>query len=466
MAHDPTPPLPPLDHYALTPESRVVAKVMWRIIPFAILLYILNYLDRVNVSFAKLQMNKDLKFDDAIYATGAGIFFIGYFIFEVPSNLIMERVGARLWMARIMITWGIISAAMMFVRDATSFYTLRFLLGVAEAGFFPGMILYMTYWIPAQQRAKAAAWFLTSTALAGVIGGPLAGLLLQMDGADLFGWRLHGWQWLFLIEGIPSVLLGFVILFFLVDKPDKAKWLTDDEKQWLTEKLERERAAMPHGSHNLGLAFKSPRVWLLSGLYGTMMFGFYGINFWTPSIVERSTGATSKLTIGLLSAIPFFAAVVGMVIIGHAADASGRRRLTVCVCGFIGAAGMALAAMSHSPVVVIAALSLAAVGIWSTLGPFWSLPSQFLRGSAAAAGIGLINSIGNLFGGYVSPEVMGKLKVAYGTYTPGMLVSAGVLAMTGMIALVMTLKGEHQPRGFPVTGKPDAEPEVVGARVE
>jgi MFS transporter, ACS family, tartrate transporter len=421
-----------------------VSKVLWRLIPFMIVLYVMNYLDRVNVSFAKLQMNVDLAFSEKVYGLGASIFFIGYFVFEVPSNLIMERVGARIWMARIMVSWGLISAAMMFVRGETSFYVLRFLLGVAEAGFFPGMILYMTYWIPARQRAQAAAWFLTSTALSGVIGGPLAGLLLQMDGVPLFGTPLKGWQWLFLVEGVPTVLLGFVILFYLDDKPRDARWLTAAEKDWLEGTLARERARIPHGSHRLRDAFAERRVWVLSALYGTMMFGFYGINYWTPSIVKGVTGSDSSVVIGFLSAIPFLAAAVGMVLIGRYADATGRRRATLAACAAVGAAGMALAAVNRTPVLALASLSVAAVGIWGTLGPFWSLPSQFLRGTAAAAGIGLINSIGNLFGGFVGPNVMADLKDRTGSYGVGLWVNAGVLMLTFALGFILARQGEHR----------------------
>ena len=430
----------PLDYesvpllYKGEPETgrRTMAKVLWRLVPFMCLLYIFNYLDRVNVSFAKLQMNADLRFSESVYAMGASIFFVGYFVFEVPSNLLLQRVGARFWMARIMISWGLISSAMMFVEGPWSFYTLRLLLGIAEAGFFPGAILYLTWWVPRDQRAKAIALFMTSTALSGVIGGPLAGLLMKIEGLGL-----RGWQWMFLLEGIPSVLLGVSILFVLDDKPADAKWLTDGERAWLANTLDAERAAMPNASHRLADAFTDVRVWVLCALYGTLMFGFYGINYWTASVVQGVTGGGVTL-VGFLSAIPFLAATIAMVVVGRWTDRTGRRKLTVGVSAFAGAVGMALAAVSQQPALAIAALALAAAGIWSALGPFWSLPSRFLAGTAAAAGIGMINSIGNLFGGFVGPNVMGRLKDAYGTYGPGLWICAGVLllacAVTALLA--------------------------------
>jgi ACS family tartrate transporter-like MFS transporter len=275
-------------------EQALLSKLTRRLIPFMFLLYIVSYLDRINVGFAALQLNQALRFDPVVFSLGAGIFFIGYFIFEVPSNLIMERVGARVWMARILVTWGIISSSMMFVNGRTTFYVLRFLLGVAEAGFFPGMILYLTYWFPAEARGRAVARFMTATAIAGVVGGPISGLLLKMNNTA----GLAGWQWLFLIEGIPAVVLGFVTFAYLPDGPKHAKWLTADEKEWIASRLQREREQARHQAHHtLGAALRSGRVWTLAFIYFAVIMSFYGISLWLPQIIQSGSGM-SDLMVG------------------------------------------------------------------------------------------------------------------------------------------------------------------------
>src|SRR5262245_1017407 len=302
-------------------EEKVVSRVTRRLIPFMFLLYIVSYLDRINVGFAALQLNQALQFDPEVFGLGAGIFFIGYFVFEVPSNLIMERIGARIWIARILVTWGIISSAMMFVNSATMFYLLRFFLGVAEAGFFPGMILYMTYWFPAEARGRAVARFMTATAIAGVIGGPVSGLLLKMDGIG----GLAGWQWLFLLEGLPAVILGFVTLAYLPNDPTVAAWLSAEEKGWIEAKLRAEREhVLQHGHVSLRGAIGSSRVWTLSFIYFSVIISFYGISLWLPQIVQSFSGM-SDLMVGFTSAIPYLAAAIGMVIIGRSSDARGER---------------------------------------------------------------------------------------------------------------------------------------------
>src|SRR5438874_779805 len=294
----------------------LLSKVTRRLIPFMFLLYIVSYLDRINVGFAALQLNEALKFDPVVFGLGAGIFFIGYFIFEVPSNLIMERVGARIWIARILVTWGIVSSAMMFVTGPLTFYILRFLLGVAEAGFFPGMILYLTYWFPAEARGRAIARFMTATAMAGVIGGPISGFLLKMNGAA----GLAGWQWLFLIEGIPAIVLGFVTLVYLPTGPTQAPWLTSDEKEWVLSRLQREREETRRHAHStLGQALSSGRVWTLAFIYFAVIMSFYGISLWLPQIIQAFSGM-SDLLVGFVSAIPYLAASIAMVIIGRNSD--------------------------------------------------------------------------------------------------------------------------------------------------
>ncbi|HEX8912249.1 MAG TPA: MFS transporter [Humisphaera sp.] len=433
----PAPALPYADPTAADPlaERRAVAKVLARVIPLMILLYLFNYLDRQNLMFAKKAMQADLGwFDEAAYGLGAGLFFVGYFVFEVPSNLIMERVGARLWMARIMVTWGLISTCMMFVREPWHLYALRLLLGIAEAGFFPGMILYLTYWVPTEHRSRAAAWFLTSTALSGAVGGPVSDLLLNLSG---FG--MHGWQWLFVIEGVPSVLLGLLILVVLCDRPAQARWLTDAEKAALEARLSAERASMPASHHGLRAGLADPRVLVLCLLYGALIFGFYVVNYWTADLVRHVLPADTRLPIGTLSAIPFAAAIVTMSAVGPWADRTGRLRGTIVVMALVAAGGYVLAANARGPYLMIAALAVAAAANWSTLGPFWALPSRFLTGTAAAAGIGVINAVGNLLGGFLGPNMMGQLKKGRPAdgLEIGLWATAGVLVAAAGIAGAM-----------------------------
>ena len=453
---DTAPNADPVHHAAIHPDlagERIVAKVMRRVIPFIILLHILNYVDRMNVSFAKLQMSGDLSLSSTAYGLGAGIFFIGYFIFEIPSNLILERVGARLWIARIMISWGLISSSMMFIRGPVSFYVLRFLLGAAEAGFAPGVLLYLTYWIPARQRARAVAWWLTATALSGVVGMPLAGLIVQLNGHSIFGHPLHGWQWLFLLEGIPSVICGALVLLLLTDTPQKASWLTPREKDWLGRVLDEEnQQRSTHGHTSLSAALRDARVWLLGAVYFLIMSGFQGVNLWLPSILKDGFSLRNDMYVGLLSAIPFAAAVVVMVLVGLHSDRTGERRWHTALAATTGSLGFLLAALTaHSPILALASLSLAAAGIWATLGPFWAMPPVFLTGTAAAAGLALINSIGNL-GGFASPYMMGALEERTKGYSAGLLCLAGSLLLAAMLTLLLRrlirepAQSSHEPR--------------------
>jgi ACS family tartrate transporter-like MFS transporter len=406
--------------------SRVMRKVTWRLIPFLFLLYVLAYLDRVNVSYAQLQMKDQLHFDNVVYGRGAGIFFIGYFLFEIPSNLILERTGARRWIARIMITWGVISASMMFVTSWYGFYLCRFLLGLAEAGFFPGMILYLTYWFPAAERARAVARFMTASSVALVLGSPLSGAILR--GMD--GWAgLRGWQWLFLLEGIPSIVIGLVVLVYLTDRPEVARWLTAAERAWLTERLRRD--AKEHGTghgHTLRQALVSGRVWLLTLPYFCIAICAYGLTLWLPEIL-KSTSQLNEFQIGLVAAIPYLVAVIAMVLVGAHSDRTGERRWHVAGPAFVGALGFVLAAFLGFPWSV-AAFALCALGISSMLGPFWTLPTSFLRGTAAAGGIALINSVGNL-GGFVGPSVMGQVRERTQNFAGGLLFLAATLAVAG-----------------------------------
>ena len=399
------------------------------------LLYIVAYLDRINVGFAALQLNQALNFDPAVFGLGAGIFFIGYFLFEIPSNLIMERVGARIWIARILLTWGIISSATMFVRGPLTFYTLRFLLGIAEAGFFPGMILYLTYWFPAEARGRAIARFMTATAMAGVIGGPVSGVLLKMNGIA----GLAGWQWLFLIEGLPAVVLGFVTLVYLPDSPASASWLNSDEKAWIASRLEREREeTLRRGHGTLREALSSRLVWTLSVIYFPVIIGFYGISLWLPQIVQSFSGL-SDLMVGFVSAVPYLAATIGMVIIGRNSDRNHERRWHVAISALCGAAGLTAAAFLKVPGAELAALAFAAVGIWGTLGPFWAMSADFLSGTGAAAGIALINSVGNL-GGFAGPYLIGVVLSRTHRFAGSLL----ALALFPLVGAVITLTIRHR----------------------
>ena len=415
-------------------ETAIVPKLTRRLIPFMFLLYVVSYLDRINVGFAALQLNKALNFDPAVFGLGAGLFFIGYFIFEIPSNLIMERVGARVWMARILVTWGLISSAMMFVGGVAAFYVLRFLLGVAEAGFFPGMILYLTYWFPAAARGRAIARFMTATAIAGVIGGPISGVLLNLHGIA----GLAGWQWLFLIEGIPAIILGFLVFAILPDRPQAARWLTAGEKAWIISRLEEERQAAPDHVSTLKEAFGSRRVWMLALIYFSVIMSFYGVSLWLPQIVSSFSGM-SDLLVGFVSAIPYVAASLGMVVIGKSSDRRAERRWHVALSAFAAAAGLIAAAFLKTPAIELAALSFAAIGIWGTLGPFWAMSTEYLRGTGAAAGIALINSFGNL-GGFLGPYLVGIVRSRTGDFALALL----TLAVWPFIGSILTLSISHQ----------------------
>ena len=410
-------------------ESQVYHKVAWRIIPLLFVSYVVAYLDRVNVGFAKLQMLNDLKFSETIYGLGAGIFFIGYFLFEVPSNLILHRVGARRWIARIMFTWGLVSAAMMFVTTPMTFYVMRFILGAAEAGFFPGMILYLTYWFPAERRGRMTALFMAAVPLAGVIGGPLSGWILQAF-SGVQGWS--GWQWLFLLEGIPSVVVGLFILTYLDDKIDDAKWLNDEEKRLLQANIKRDGESKTHAS--LRNAFSNPRVWLFCLIYFCIVMGLYGISFWLPTII-KATGVKDALDVGLLTAIPYSVAAVAMILFGRSADLRQERRWHIAIPSVLGGIGLVMSVIySGNTVLAIAALSLATMGIITALPLFWSFPTALLTGAAAAGGIALINSVGNL-AGFVSPYMMGFIKDLTQSTSKGMYVLAGCMFLVAVLVI-------------------------------
>ncbi|QQX85093.1 MFS transporter [Cupriavidus necator] len=410
-------------------EDATYRKVSWRLVPFLLLCYVVAYLDRVNVGFAKLQMLNDLQFSETIYGLGAGIFFIGYFLFEVPSNVILHKVGARIWIARIMITWGAISAAMMFVTTPTMFYVLRFLLGIAEAGFFPGIILYLTYWYPANRRGRTTTFFMTAIALSGVIGGPLSGWVMQsFHGHN--GWS--GWQWMFLLEGIPSILVGLWVLAYLDDRIAHAKWLSPEEKALLERNIASEDAHKEDPP--IRTVMSSPRVWLMSAIYFCFVMGLYGVSFWLPTIIKQ-TGVKGALDIGLLTAIPYGCAVVGMVLVAYSADRSGERRWHIALPALAGSLGLLLSVQWHNDTTLaMVALTLATIGILTTLPLFWSLPTSFLAGTGAAAGIALINSLGNL-AGFLSPYAVGWLKDLTHSTDSGMYLLAACLVVGAALTL-------------------------------
>ncbi|SAL73449.1 MFS transporter [Caballeronia telluris] len=410
-------------------EEATYRKVAWRLSPLLLLCYVVAYLDRVNVGFAKLQMSADLGLSDAVYGFGAGIFFFGYFIFEIPSNVILHKVGARVWIARIMITWGIVSALTMFITTPTMFYVMRFLLGVAEAGFFPGIILYLTYWYPAHRRGRMTTLFMTAIALSGLIGGPVSGWIMKsFDGAN--GW--HGWQWLLLLEGIPSIVVGIMVLMLLDDRIAKAKWLTAEERDLLERNIAAdnvEKEDMP-----IGKILSSPRVWMMSLIYFSFVMGLYGVSFWLPTII-KATGVTDALSIGLLSAIPYGAAVVGMLLVARSADKRGERRWHIAIPAVIGSIGLVLSVIwANNTALAMLGLTLGTMGILTTLPLFWSLPTAFLAGTGAAAGIAMINSLGNL-AGFLSPYLVGWLKQVTGSNSSGMYMLAAFLILGAVLVL-------------------------------
>ncbi len=411
-------------------EEQAYARVSWRLLPFLFLCYICAYLDRVNLGFAKLQMMSDLHLGDAAYAMGASLFFIGYFFFEVPSNLLMRRFGARMWIARIMVTWGIISAAMLFVKSVPVFYALRVLLGLAEAGFFPGIVYYLSTWYPARMRARKTAYFMAAIAVAGIVGNPLSGWIMDaLSGAA----GLKGWQWLFLLEGIPSILVGLMVLVYLDNSIEDARWLTDEQKALLRANIDREDGAKSHAS--VWDAFRSGHVWLLCLVYFTVTVGLYGVGFWLPTMT-KALGLSEKsyLGTGLLSAIPYGAAIVAMFAIGIHSDRTGERRWHCAGAMLAASLGLVLCGLTGPghPAVSIACLSVATAGIISAIPLFWTLPTGFLASAAAAAGIGLINSVGNL-GGYVGPNIPVWVKGTSPNKALPLYVIAAALLLGGLL---------------------------------
>jgi ACS family tartrate transporter-like MFS transporter len=419
-------------------SAKVLSKLTRRLLPFLFVLYIVNYLDRINVGFAALQMRGQLGFSDKVYGLGAGIFFAGYFFFQVPSNLALARVGARKWIAVIMVLWGTVSASMIFVTTPRSFYLLRFLLGITEAGFFPGIILYLRRWFPSAARARAVALFMMASPIAGVIGGPISGALLGVRGA-----HLAGWQWLFLIEGLPAILLGGVVLTYLTDSPEIAPWLTEEERAWLTGQLAREQNAHPEASRRqVFAAFTHAKVWLLVLVYLGDTTCTYGVGLWLPSLI-RSVSGLSNWLVGLLSSIPYVVTACAMVFVGIHSDRTRERRWHLAGCAFFGSFGLTGAAFSTSTTATIVFLSMALLASYSLLGPFWATSTELLSDTSAIAGIALINSFGNL-GGFLGPYTIGLIRTWTGSFRGGLLAVAILLGISGVMALLVFSKGLHR----------------------
>jgi len=407
-------------------------KVTLRLIPFLFLLYIVAWLDRVNVGFAALQMNSDLGLSSAAFGFGSGVFFLGYCLFEVPSNLILHRVGARRWIARIMITWGAISVAMMFVRTTSTFYVLRFLLGAAEAGFFPGVVYYLSHWYPEGQRARAIAAFMTAVPVSGVVGGPLSGALLSLNG--LFG--LAGWQWLFLVEGLPAILLGVIVLVYLTDQPETADWLSSAEKDWLVTRLAAERTSR-NEALRIGIfaALTNRTIWHLGIIFLFAAIGFYGYSFWAPLVVKSLTGS-SDLGVGLILGAISAVTVIAMMLNGAHSDHTDERPLHVAVPLLISGAGFFGCALLRQPILAVFFLALVPIGHCAAYGPFWSMPSRFLTGAPAAAGIALVVTIANV-GGLLGPTIIGAMKDRFSTHGPAFMVLGGCAIVAALLAMAL-----------------------------
>lgn len=415
-------------------EKSVYRKVTWRLIPFLFLCYIFAYIDRVNVGFAKLQMQQDLGISDAVYGAGAGIFFIGYFFFEVPCNIMLQKIGAKRWLGPIMIVWGIVSACTMLVHTEFQFYAVRFLLGMVESGFFPGVILYLTFWYTSKHRAKMIAAFMTAIPLSGVIGGPISGWVLESM-TSMGG--LRGWQWLYIVEAVPSILAGIAAFIFLQDDPSKAKWLNSEERALVLDHLHEEEARKKSdhaGRHRLTDAFRSGKIWALCFVYFGFVMGNYGIGFWLPQIVKE-TITKDPFKIGLLTTIPWAAAAIVMVVVGHHSDKTGERCWHIALPGIAGALAFGVSAIPGiSGVFGLAALTVATACLAAAYSTFWSLPTAFVTGAAASAGIAWINSVGNL-AGYLSPFLVGVIRDATHSMTPALI----LLAVCSLGSVVLTI---------------------------
>jgi ACS family tartrate transporter-like MFS transporter len=414
-------------------ESAVVSRLMWRLMPFLFLLYIVAYLDRINVSFGVLQMRGQLGLSERVVGRAGGMFFVGYFLFQLPSNLVLEKVGVRRWISGLMIAWGVISCLMIFIRGPFSFYAMRFLLGVAEAGFFPGIILYMKRWFPVSARARAVAWFMTANPLAGVVGSPISGALMGLHGSGL-----SGWQWMFLIEGLPAILLGATVFYTLADTPEDADWLKGEERSWLLAKLAEEQAGATLPVESIWNVIFSARIWGLSIVYFGVSTTMYGVTLWLPSVIHAFSGLSYFWT-GAVAMLPFLVTVVAMVLVGMHSDRASERRWHTAVPAFGAAAGLIGAAYGNSTVIVVSGIALGLACAESMVGPFWAMATSRMAGVSAAAGIAVINSLANL-GGYFGPDIIGFFRTGNGGFRGGLLAIAATIALSGGMALIVGRK--------------------------
>ncbi|WP_375457317.1 MFS transporter [uncultured Methylobacterium sp.] len=427
-------------------EQATMRRVAWRLVPFLCLLYTVAFVDRINVGFAALTMSRDLGLTPGMFGFGAGIFFLAYFLFEVPSNLILDRVGARRWIARVMVTWGLVSLGFAFITGPYSFYALRFLLGVAEAGFFPGVLLYLTYWFPKAWRGRVTAGFVVAIPIASAIAAPISGYLLAMDGILGF----HGWQWMFILEAVPAVILGVICLFYLTDRPEDATWLTAAQRDWLVAEMRSEQGAVQR--HDLGAILRTLVSWpvlRLALVYFGLTTGLYGIELWLPQIV-KGFGGLGNVEVGFISAIPYLLAIATMGWWARHSDRTGERFGHVALACLVGCGGLVAAALVHeTAVAAVIFLSLAIAGVMAARPPFWQLPTEFLSGAKAAGGIAAINAIGNL-GGFVGPSLIGWAKEVTGSFTTGLMISAVTLAVSA--AFTLSLKRSTRGAAAAVAG--------------
>lgn len=433
-----------------TPVSReqaIIRKVTWRIIPFVFLLYIVSYLDRANIGYAALQMNAELALSSEVFGFVSGIFFIGYFLFEVPSNLLLERFGARVWIARILVTWGVIAAATAFAQTAMHLYVLRFLLGVAEAGFFPGIIVYLTYWFRSRELATTVALFTAAIPVSYIIGAPLSTWI--MDNVHWLGWS--GWRWMLFLEGIPAVFLGVLCYFYLTDRPEQARWLTTEEKVWLLAELERDRQARKDVKHFGALkAMSNPKVLYLAFIYFVYQCGSLGVGYWMPQIIKGFSSALSHTQIGLIATIPYIVATLVMIAWSRRSDRHGERRLHSAIPLAVAAVALVGAGLVRDPYLAIGLISLALAGLYSFKSPFWALPTLFLSRSTAAVSIAVINSIGNL-GGFVGPFMIGMVKGNTQSASAGLLFLSALLAIAFIMTLLIRLDRGDDTRAAALT---------------
>jgi ACS family tartrate transporter-like MFS transporter len=423
-------------------ETATINRIYWRIIPLFFAMMFLNYLDRINIGFAALRMNQDLGFGPTVFGFGASIFFIGYMVLEVPSNLMLHWVGARVWLSRILISWGAVAACMAFTSSAWSFYALRFGLGVAEAGFMPGVVLYLTYWFPARYRARAIAGYIIAGSFSAVLGGPISTIVMTYSNGFA---GLHGWQWMFIAEGVPTILLGFFTLYYLTDRPAEASWLTSAQREWLQAELQAEIVEIErHGRHRLIDSIRDVRVWLLATLFGCALVGIYGMLMWLPQII-KNLGTLSDIQVGFLSSVPPLLGVIGTLLASHSSDRSGDRKMHIAALYTLGAIAMLASAFAPNPIWAYVCLCIAGLGINSTNSLFWSLNASFMTGVAAAASIAAVNTIAQ-FGGLIGPWLIGFVKDSTGSFTWALVIVACFLIVAATIAASMRVTAKAPPK--------------------